>query len=150
MTREEFIELVKKGNFTFYQENDDGTYSFVCNDNVSITMICNDQNGKYEYPIGYPEDLNSHSGDNPELFEMKFFHNGVPIYNENGVCVYTMTNKIIYLPFPVEKNLKFYFKLSDVELFNKILGNPISWSIIEGIIEEEMRGEYVTIVNYVP
>jgi O-acetyl-ADP-ribose deacetylase (regulator of RNase III) len=24
------------------------------------------------------------------------------------------------------------------------------WDIIEGIIEEEMRGEYVTIVNYVP
>lgn len=25
-----------------------------------------------------------------------------------------------------------------------------NWSIIEKIIEEEMRGEYVTIVNYVP
>lgn len=112
---------------------------------------------KHKYPEAYAVDCQTKSGDLNKLGTISHTINTKPIV-VNIYSQYDFRGRkkgLMDLDYKALrsglKQLKEKFSGKKIGL-NKI-GSDLAggdWKIIEKIIEEEMRGEYVTIVNYVP
>jgi len=112
---------------------------------------------KHAFPEAYEVDCKTISGDKNKLGTISFTENSSPIVvNLYGQFGYG--NRKLGLPDVDYEALRSSIKQMKTKFSGKTFGGPKvgsglaggSWDIIEKILEEEMRGEYVTIVNYVP
>ena len=112
---------------------------------------------KNAFPEAYEVDCKTNKGDMLKLGTISYTEHTSPIVvNLYGQFGYG--NKKLGLPDVDYDALRSSFKLMKQKFSGKTFGGPKvgsglaggSWQIIEKIIEEEMRGEYVTIVNYIP
>lgn len=112
---------------------------------------------KHKFPEAYEADCKTKSGDESKLGTISFTENTTPIVvNLYGQFDYTgrRSGKM-----DLDYNaLRSALKAMREKFTGKTFGMPMigaglaggDWNVIERIIEEEMRGEYVTIVRYVP
>lgn len=112
---------------------------------------------KHKFPEAYEADCRTKSGDESKLGTISFTENTTPIVvNLYGQFDYTgrRSGKM-----DLDYNaLRSALKAMREKFTGKTFGMPMigaglaggDWNVIERIIEEEMRGEYVTIVRYVP
>jgi len=112
---------------------------------------------KNAFPEAYEADCKTVSGDNNKLGTISYTENTSPIVvNLYGQFGYG--NRKFGKPDVNYDALRSAIKLMKEKFSGKLFGGPKigaglaggDWSIIEKILEEEMRGEFVTIVNYVP
>ena len=112
---------------------------------------------KAKYPEAYAADCATNKGDINKLGTISFTEKTTPnVVNLYGQYDYTgRRSGKMDLDYDA---LRSALKATKEKFSGKIFGFPKmgaglaggDWEIIEKIIEEEMRGEYVTIVNYVP
>ena len=112
---------------------------------------------KAKFPEAYAVDLATKKGDIAKLGTISYTTGTKPvIVNLYGQFDYTgRRSGQMDLDYDA---LRSAIKLMKEKFSGKTFGLPLlgaglaggSWDVIEKIIEEEMRGEYVTIVNYVP
>lgn len=112
---------------------------------------------KHKFPEAYEADCRTKSGDESKLGTISFTENTTPIVvNLYGQFDYTgrRSGKM-----DLDYNaLRLALRAMKEKFTGKTFGMPMigaglaggDWNVIERIIEEEMRGEYVTIVRYVP
>ena len=112
---------------------------------------------KTAFPEAYEVDCKTTSGDKNKLGTITYTENSKPtVVNLYGQFGYG--NRKLGLPDVDYDALRSAIKQMKEKFSGKIFGGPKigaglaggDWSVIEKIIEEEMRGEFVTIVNYVP
>ena len=112
---------------------------------------------KSKFPEAYEVDCATIKGDRNKLGTITHTVNTIPIVvNLYGIYDYkklhpdevTVKYDALRLSIRAMKE-KFYGKTFGLPLLGAGLANG-NWSIIEKIIEEEMMGEYVTIVRYIP
>ena len=112
---------------------------------------------KAKYPEAYEADCKTTSGDITKLGTITHTVNTTPIV----VNIYSQFDTKGRRQGKIDLDydaLRSGLQEVKVKFSGKRIGMPKigaglaggDWDIIEGIIEEEMRGEYVTIVNYVP
>jgi len=112
---------------------------------------------KAKYPEAYKADCETIAGDINKLGTITYTKNTSPIV----VNIYSQYDTKGRREGKVDLDyeaLRSGIKAMKEKFSGKRFGLPFigaglaggDWSIIERIIEEEMRGEYVTIVNYVP
>jgi len=112
---------------------------------------------KAKYPEAYAVDCATNKGDINKLGTISFTEKTTPIV-VNLYGMYDFKKKHQDEVMVKYDALRSAIKLMKEKFSGKTFGfNRMgsglaggSWEIIEKIIEEEMRGEYVTIVNYVP
>jgi len=112
---------------------------------------------KHKFPEAYEADCKTVSGDESKLGTISYTENTTPIVvNMYGQFDYTgRRSGKMDLDYDA---LRSALRAMKDKFSGKTFGMPMigsglaggSWDIIEKIIEEEMRGEYVTIVRYVP
>ncbi len=112
---------------------------------------------KHKFPEAYEVDCKTTSGDEAKLGTISFTENTTPIVvNLYGQFDYTgRRSGKMDLDYQA---LRSALKAMKEKFTGKTFGMPMigaglaggDWNVIERIIEEEMRGEYVTIVRYVP
>jgi O-acetyl-ADP-ribose deacetylase (regulator of RNase III) len=112
---------------------------------------------KNTFPEAYEVDCKTTSGDKEKLGTISYTENTSPIVvNLYGQFGYG--NRKLGKPDVDYDALRSAIKLMKQMFSGKTFGGPKvgsglaggSWETIEKILEEEMMGEYVTIVNYVP
>ena len=112
---------------------------------------------KHKFPEAYEADCKTTSGDEAKLGTITYTENTTPIVvNLYGQFDYTgRRSGKMDLDYDA---LRSALKAMREKFTGKTFGLPMigaglaggDWNVIEAIIEEEMRGEYVTIVRYVP
>lgn len=112
---------------------------------------------KHKFPEAYTADCETQSGDESKLGTITYTENTTPIVvNLYGQFDYTgRRSGKMDLDYDA---LRSALKAMREKFTGKTFGLPMigaglaggDWNVIESIIEEEMRGEYVTIVRYVP
>lgn len=112
---------------------------------------------KHKFPEAYAVDCETQSGDEFKLGTISYTENTTPIVvNLYGQFDYTgRRSGKMDLDYDA---LRSALKVMREKFTGKTFGLPMigaglaggDWNVIESIIEEEMRGEYVTIVRYVP
>lgn len=112
---------------------------------------------KHKFPEAYAADCETQSGDESKLGAITYTENTTPIVvNLYGQFDYTgRRSGKMDLDYDA---LRSALKAMREKFTGKTFGLPMigaglaggDWNVIESIIEEEMRGEYVTIVRYVP
>jgi O-acetyl-ADP-ribose deacetylase (regulator of RNase III) len=112
---------------------------------------------KHKFPEAYEADCETQSGDESKLGTITYTENTTPIVvNLYGQFDYTgRRSGKMDLDYDA---LRSALKAMREKFTGKTFGLPMigaglaggDWNVIEAIIEEEMRGEYVTIVRYVP
>lgn len=112
---------------------------------------------KHKFPEAYEADCKTQSGDESKLGTITYTENTTPIVvNLYGQFDYTgRRSGKMDLDYDA---LRSALKAMREKFTGKTFGLPMigaglaggDWNVIEAIIEEEMRGEYVTIVRYVP
>lgn len=112
---------------------------------------------KHKFPEAYAADCETQSGDESKLGTITYTENTTPIVvNLYGQFDYTgRRSGKMDLDYDA---LRSALKAMREKFTGKTFGLPMigaglaggDWNVIESIIEEEMRGEYVTIVRYVP
>jgi O-acetyl-ADP-ribose deacetylase (regulator of RNase III) len=112
---------------------------------------------KHKFPEAYEADCKTNKGDEAKLGTISFTENTTPIVvNLYGQFDYTgRRSGKMDLDYDA---LRLALREMKEKFSGKTIGLPMigsglaggDWEIIERIIEEEMRGEYVTIVRYVP
>lgn len=112
---------------------------------------------KHKFPKAYEADCKTIKGDEAKLGTISYTENTTPIVvNLYGQFDYTgRRSGKMDLDYDA---LRSALKAMRDKFTGKTFGMPMigaglaggDWNVIEAIIEEEMRGEYVTIVRYVP
>ena len=112
---------------------------------------------KHKFPEAYEADCKTVSGDESKLGTISYTENTTPIVvNMYGQFDYTgRRSGKMDLDYDA---LRSALRAMKDKFSGKTFGMPMigsglaggSWNVIEAIIEEEMRGEYITIVRYVP
>jgi O-acetyl-ADP-ribose deacetylase (regulator of RNase III) len=112
---------------------------------------------KNAFPEAYVVDCKTTSGDKDKLGTISYTENTKPIVvNLYGQFGYG--NRKLGKPDVDYTALRLAIREMKNKFSGKVFGGPKlgaglaggDWSVIEKILEEEMRGEFVTIVNYVP
>lgn len=128
MTREEFIKIINRDNFSYHQEDD----IFVCDDDINISMkLIHEHNKTF--------DLHTYLDDTKEvdLCHLVYYYNQTRIYTT--ICIYSRKffgYKALYLPISnyydkngniakvLESELYFKFNKKKIESLNQLLGIP--------------------------
>jgi len=112
---------------------------------------------KAKFPEAYTVDLATKKGDIAKLGTISYTTGTKPVV-VNLYGMYNFTGRNVGKMDLDYDALRSSLKLMKEKFSGKTFGLPKigslraggDWNVIERIIEEEMRGEYVTIVNYVP